>query len=195
MNLITTKTNGVYYGAARELLDLFAEKQGYTFKYQALPIKRLFNDFVRLRKLGFKFPDNPKWQTDLKNSVSIVYSDFVFEDKAAVMVRTENKMMQVNELKRISAILGFTPWPFIDKIEQKKIKLYQNRSFVGLLQQTLVGRVDGAYINATVARYVLKHNLKQSNMLVKAENLPVPSDQFYLSTLKHANVIQKFNSF
>lgn len=187
--------NGVYYGAARELLDLFAKQQGYTFQYKLLPIKRLFNDFIRVQDLDFKFPDNPKWQPELKESVSVIYSDIVFEDKTAIMVRPANRLMQLHELKKLGTILGFTPWPFMDRIKQKQIKLYQNRSFVGLLQQTIVGRVDGAYINSSVARYTMKHTLKKPGVLVAAENLPAPSGQFFLSTLKHTAVIEQFNQF
>ena len=189
------KADGEYYGAARDLLDLFADTQGYTFEYRVLPVKRLFNEFIRSQTLDFKFPDNPKWRPELKTSVSVNYSDLVFIDKSAIMVRSVHKAMQPHELKKLGTILGFTPWPFMDKINQGQIKLAENRSFRGLIKQTLAGRVDGAFINTVVARYKLKHTFNQPDALVIADNLPLAIGEFYLSSIKHPQIIEEFNQF
>jgi len=189
------KANGEYYGAARDLLDLFAETQGYTFEYKVLPVKRLFSDFIRSQTLDFKFPDNPKWRPELKTSISITYSDLVFIDKSAIMVLPTHKAMQPSELKKLGTILGFTPWPFMEKINQGQIRLAENRSFTGLIKQTLTGRVDGAFINTVVARYALKHTFNQPKALVIADNLPLAIGEFYLSSIQHPQIIAEFNQF
>lgn len=56
---------GDYSGFARDLLDLFAERQGCRFVYKPLPVKRLFSSLLN-KSVDFKFPDNPDWQMTMK---------------------------------------------------------------------------------------------------------------------------------
>ncbi len=50
--------DGDYRGFNRELLDLFAQHQGYRFRYQPFPIKRLYLALLN-GQIDLKYPDNP----------------------------------------------------------------------------------------------------------------------------------------
>ena len=63
-----------YTGYAREVLDLFAQKSGYTFTYRPLPWKRVILEYMN-GDLDFIFPDNSYWDTEPKEGKDVYYSD------------------------------------------------------------------------------------------------------------------------
>jgi ABC-type amino acid transport substrate-binding protein len=189
-----THQGGQYKGFARDVLDEFAKQKGYVFEYKILPIKRLYNDFVE-GKVDLKYPDCSDWQKDLKKGVSIHYSNAVVDYIDGVMVVTSNKMLGVDKLHVLGTVLGFTPWVYQDAITAGKIKLHENKSFPGLLQQVILKRIDGAFVNIAVANYQLNDVLKKPGLLVFDPNLPHIRGSYYFSTIKHPEVIDEFNSF
>jgi len=184
-----------YFGFARDLLDMFAKEKGYQFDYKIRPVKRLFHEFVEKKAYDFKYPDNPVWQSDMKKGTNVVYSDSVVKYIDGVVVLTENKSMSLSSFKTLGTVRGFTPYPYLDLISQKKIKLSENNNFISLLKQVMVKRIHGAYSNISVARYNLSENLKKSDAIVFNPNLPHIKDSYYFSTLSHANIISEFNAF
>ena len=54
------KREGKYVGFAREVFDKFGKQYGHTITYKALPVKRLYGEFINGR-VDLKFPDNPYW--------------------------------------------------------------------------------------------------------------------------------------
>ncbi len=186
---------GEYKGIARDILDAFASKNGITFHYKAYPISRLYSTFLG-GELDFKYPDNPVWATDAKTGLEVIYSDPVVEYIDGLMVLPGRKGRFVpDEIKTIGTFRGFTPVGYTDRIQDHKIRLEEVNSMGSLMQMVLRGRVDGAYMNVLVARYQLRHVLKEPGALVHDDALPSIKDHFYLSTLKQKDVISKFNLF
>jgi len=188
--------NGIeYFGFSRDLLDMFAKEKHYKFVYKIRPVKRLFYDFVEKLEVDFKYPDNPYWQSDIKKGKNIAYSDSVVRYIDGVVVLAENKSMDLSSFRTLGTIRGFTPYPYLDLIAQKKIKLSENSNFISLLKQVLAGRITGAYSNISVARYNIKEHLKKSDEIVFNPTLPHIKDSYFLSSITYPTVITEFNSF
>lgn len=181
-------------GYAGEFLDTFAKAQGYTFIYQALPIRRLYKYFIE-QEVDFKFPDNPYWKAEDKKGKNVVYSKSVVDFIDGVMVLPENKGKGIDELKSLSIVMGFTAWDYLDLINEKKIKISENRYFPGVLKQVIIGRVDGAYINPSVARYQLENVMNKPNALTFDASLPHTKGSYMMSTIKYPDVIEKLNIY
>ncbi|MCP4024182.1 MAG: transporter substrate-binding domain-containing protein [Desulfobacteraceae bacterium] len=185
---------GEYFGFARAFLDFFAKEKGIKFEYKPLPIKRLWNDFLK-EKLDFKFPDHQYWNGDAKKGINIIYSEPVVGYIDGVMVKPDKKNITVDQFKKLGTVSGFTAWDFLDLIKAKKVEVSQNSSFIGLLKQALIGRVDGAYINISVAQHQLETKLKTPNALVFASKLPHTKSAYLTSTIKHPEIIEALNQF
>ena len=189
-----TTENSLYRGFARELLDLFAAHAGVQFDYCPLPVKRLYTDFIG-ENVDFKYPDNPRWQVAMKYGKKIYYSDVVVHYISGAVVTPQRKGKGIGKLKILGVVRGFTPLPFMDYIKAGKITVYENRNFPELLRQTINGRVDAAYVNLSVARYHLREDLNQPDALVFDRDLPNFESSFFLSTIKHPQLIDQFNAF
>jgi polar amino acid transport system substrate-binding protein len=190
-----TMKDGKYVGFSREVLDAFAVQHGYTFQYVSLPIKRLYSYFLTEQSLDFKYPDNPKWQTEMKKSREVTYSHPLVKVVEGLMVLPENKGRDLSQLKSVGTVLGFAPWPYLDLINRGQLRILENASFQGLLLQILKRQIDGVYINIIVADNILADVLKTPKGLVFDPNLPHTESNFNLSTVRHEKTIQKFNSF
>jgi len=183
-----------YSGFARELLDTFAQKQNIRFKYKAMPWKRVVNEYVEA-KLDFVFPDNSHWDTDQKKGKKVYYSQPAVQYIDGVMVLPKNKGRGLGKLKTLGTMRGFTAWDYYDQINSGQIELLENSNFIPLLKQVIFKRIDGAYIETSVARYILNEKMKKPNALVFDQDLPHTTDFYYLSTIKHPKIIEKFNVF
>ncbi len=186
--------DGEYKGYARDLLDAFAKSKGYTFTYTALPINRLFKSFVD-GELDFKFPDNPYWSADVRKGKTIVYSESVNAYIDGVLVTPEHKGMDKSQLKTLGLITGFTPWEYLGDVKAGKITLEENDNYQALLKKTALGRVDGAYSNVAVANYQIGQVLNMTGKLEFDPNLPHTKSDYFLSTIKHPQIIQELNAF
>lgn len=185
-----------YSGFARDLLDGFAKEAGIEFEYNPLPINNLFGKFLAPNsKLDFKFPDNETWAQDLKKGSKLIYSNAVVEYTDGVMVTPARHGKGKDHIKKLATFRGFTAWDFLGDIKSRKIEIKENDSMTGLLQQTIKGFVDGAYVNISVARYILRHNLKKESELLFDEGLPHTRSSYKLSTIKHPDIVKKFNEY
>ncbi|MFZ6741983.1 substrate-binding periplasmic protein [Undibacterium sp. JH2W] len=187
--------DGQYIGFARELLDAFAKSKGYKFEYKILPLNRLFLEHLHGSGLDFQYPDNVYWEAQLRTGVKIYYSKPVMPFIDGVVVLPGNKGRGKKHLQVLGTMTGFTPWNYLDAIKNKEVTVFENDSFISLLKQTMLKRVDGAYINIEVARYQLREILHQPDALVFDPDLPHTKDYYYLSSTKHPQVIQEFNEF
>lgn len=190
----STYKNGEYSGFARELLDLFASKNGYKFVYKPLSINRLYSEFLE-GNVDFKYPDNEYWSKDLKEGKNVVYSSPAVNYVDGVMVLEKNKDITVENLKKMGIVMGFTPFAYMDKINAGQIEKIENPNYDGLMQQVLEGRVDGAYSNIAITKYYFEKNSNQKEKLVFASNLPYTKSTRKFSSIKHPEVIVKFDAF
>ncbi|MDR3515459.1 MAG: transporter substrate-binding domain-containing protein [Azospirillaceae bacterium] len=186
--------DGEYSGFARVLLDDFAHENHYVFTYSAYPVARLFNEFMD-GTVDLKYPDNALWSSELTKGHNVVYSDPVVNYTDGVSILPDHKGRPVSELKQLGIVRGFTAWEYADQIKNGTIKLQENNSFVGLLEVTQLGRVDGAYGNVAVVNYTLKNNLKKPDALIYNPSLPHTTDAYHLSSIKHPKVIAEFNAW
>ncbi len=184
---------GQYTGFARELFDAFAADQSYALTFEALPVKRLSHTFFVQKSLDCKYPDNPNWVRGLRMGVDVHYSDPVVEYIDGVMVLPENKGKK-HELQTLGTVLGFTPWDFLSDIEKGDVQLSENTSLQSLLHMTAKGRLDGSYVNVSVAKERLRE-MGLVNALVFDDSLPHTRDSYYLSSIDHPAVIEDFNSW
>ncbi|MBU2511038.1 hypothetical protein KJ966_06860 [bacterium] len=180
-------------GVAKRILDLFAQSKNYHFKYRPLPVKRLFSEFVSL-ELDFKYPDHPLWQKEIKKNVKVIYSKPVVNIVAGTMVLPENVGRGIDSFKTLGTVLGFTPFHWADLIESKKIIIHEDTDVGRLLLQALMGRIDGADVELSVANYHLRLLDKQGALLMDP-NLPHLIASFHLSTVTHPDIIKELNLF
>jgi len=186
--------NGRYSGFNRELLDLFAASEGYEFNYLALPVKRLFFEFVNGTG-DLKYPDNPQWQQAIKKGTAIVYSEPVVEYIDGIMVKPGNKGKPVDDVKKIGIVAGWTPWPYLGRKNDGSVEFLENSSYDGLLKQTMFGRNDGAYSNIAASQYFLKNVLLKPEALVFDDTLPHVRSSRRLSSINHPELVEQFNAF
>lgn len=186
---------GQYTGYFRDLLDAFGKKHGYQFQYTALPIKRLFADFLTKDSLDFKFPDNPVWQAPMKEGIAVSYSKPAFESTEGGMVLPENKGKTLAAVKTLGTIRGFTPWPYQDAIAAKTITLEESDDIGSLVQKALVKRLDAVFLCEAIANYYVAEVLKKPGALVIDPDLPSNPVAFLLSSRKHPQVVEQFSQF
>lgn len=111
------------------------------------------------------------------------------------MVRPNKLGDGLERLHLLGTVTGFTPWEYLDYVNNKKIELRENPSLDGVLQQALLGRVDGVYMNIDVAKFYLKQNLQKEGSLMFDDELPFGQSDYHLATIKHPEIIEKFNDF
>jgi polar amino acid transport system substrate-binding protein len=186
--------NGVYKGYARELLDAWARDRNYRIEYRALPVPRLYASFFG-GQVDFKFPDNPNWKKDERVGKAITYSDPVVAFVDGTSVRPGKKTANLEEIKILGTLGGFTPWAWLDRIQAGEATLSENFNIEALIRQGMAGRVDGVYANVAVINYQLDHVLKQPGALVFNPKLPYSRDNYQLSSIKHPEIVRDFNEW
>jgi len=184
--------NNQYHGYARELFDQFGKDNSYRIHYKILPVARLFHDFIT-HQVDFKFPDNPNWKQTEKQKFNIQYSSAIAEFTDGILVTKKAAMQKDKKFSRIGTMRGFTPWILQEQIEQKKMRIIENNTLSGLLQQVSLGRIDGCFINIDVARYHIKNKHQPPDYLELNKNLPYDTGNYFLSTIKHKKGLNEFN--
>jgi len=184
-----------YQGVYKEILDLFAAKNGYSFTYSAMPVDRLYEALLVHKTVDFKYPDHPLWKAPLKQPYKVVYSEPMVNFTDGLMVLPENKGKGLDGLSMLGIPRGFTPVGYEQFIANGTIKLHDNPSFGALLRMAVKGRLDGIYINVHVARHHLKTRLFLPGGLVFDDSLPYVSDSYRFATVKHPKVMKEFDKF
>lgn len=187
--------NGQYTGFGREVLDAFFTTMGYEYHYKALPVRRLFESLIVTQNVDFKYPDNPLWSTDLKQGAPVVYSDPVVASTDGVSLLPQNKGRGIDSINMLATVRGFSAPQWAPYIEAGKVRLSENPSLTRLLEQTLIGRVDGAYANVDVVNYLLEYELYQPSALEFDDSLPHSKTHYYLSSIKYPEIIAEFNQW
>ncbi|MGG2398837.1 substrate-binding periplasmic protein [Pseudomonas sp. SH1-B] len=186
--------NGEYRGYARDLLDAFAAKYGYRFVYAPLPVRRLLGDFLADR-VDLKFPDHPQWNADQKAGHDIHYSHPAAPYVDAVLVKPEYLGQGTARIQLLGTQNGFTPWPYLPEIRAGRFKLIQANQIESLLLMAINDRVDAVYLNPRVVAHQLHQMGQPEQALVLDPQLPHVEDHYYLSSIRHPQVIEAFNRF
>jgi len=185
---------GKYQGAAREILDLFAEKNGHTIEYKAMPLARLFSAFVE-GEVDLKFPDNAYWGGDAKKGIDVVYSQPVLPFTDGVFVLPSNTNKGKESLKTLGAIIGFTPFDYLGQIESGAMSVKNTPKLTNLIQMLKAGRIDGLYYNRKVSEYYSNKAGFGKNDLVFDDTLPHTNSNFHLSGIKRPEIVKQFDDF
>jgi len=182
-----------YQGLAPELLDAFAKSRGYIFNYKPLPVFRLHHTFLA-GKLDFKFPDNPHWQQKLKQGKKVNYSNPILRSIDGVMLIPEKKGKGLAPFKTLGTIRGFTPWAWLEIIQTGQVKTIKTSGYYSLINMALSQRIDGIYANIMVGNYQLRQ-INKNGTLIFDTSLPYSDEYYYLSSIKHPQVLKEFNQF
>ncbi|QJB55823.1 transporter substrate-binding domain-containing protein [Pseudodesulfovibrio sp. zrk46] len=183
-----------YSGFARELLDAFAKRHDYQFQYTALPVRRLYQEFIETRQLDFKFPDNPHWRVDIKKRTNLRYSSPVCDFVDGILVNKKDLGKGITHLKTLGIIFGFDPSRHLEGLDENQVKLAPNTNIQSMARMTLSERINGFYANIAVANAQLKEINAQDDILFD-KSLPYRKGSYHLSTIKHPEVLKQFNDF
>ncbi|MBB4286136.1 transporter substrate-binding domain-containing protein [Roseospira goensis] len=187
--------DGAYAGYARDLFDAFAADAGYTVEYRALPVARLYASLAA-GAVDLKFPDNPRWRPDFREGRTIHYSAPVLAYLDATLVWAERAdAVTPDDIRRLGTVTGFTPWPWLDRIESGAVTVTENSSFESLVLQALAGRVDGAYANIAGVNRVLTEVLDRPGVLAFAPALPHDRGSYRASTIDHPEIIAALDAW
>lgn len=187
------KVQDEYEGYARKIFDLFAEKSGHEIKYAFYPVIRL-GGALQDGSIDFKFPANPNWAKDSKVGLDITYSDSVCDYIDGVLVR-EDKLGQ--DHKTIGIMRGFTPWGLKPEVRNGGVNILEHSVFEGMLKKVLTGRIDGAYSNIFVGAHLQRTDSRLSSMgnLAFDPSVGFEEGSYFLSTIKHKDILKEFNEF
>lgn len=191
---ISKGEGGAYSGYARELLDAFAAKYGHTFTYKPLPVSRLFDEFAVQKSVDFKFPDNAYWAADAKKGITITYSKGLVLVTEGLLVLPANKG-KLTSVTKIATLRGFTPFPYLDQINSKKIAVTEVNAADAAISMGEAGRVDGVYLGVLAANHIMAVAMKKPGALVFDDKLPKSANDFSLSTISRPEVIKQMDEF
>lgn len=186
--------DGEYGGYARELLDAFATEYGYQFVYTPLPVRRLLSDFLAGR-VDLKFPDHPQWNADQKAGHAVRYSRPAAPYIDGVLVKPQYLGQGKQRIALLGTQNGFTPWPYLAEIQAGHIKLIQANQIESLLMMAASDRVDAVYLNPRVVTHQLRQMRLAPDALVFDPQLAHVEDHYYLSSIRHPELIEAFDRF
>jgi ABC-type amino acid transport substrate-binding protein len=182
-----------YRGYARELLDLFAARENLRLTYVALPVRRLLHAY-RAGQVDLVFPDNPRWETKDKPA-GIRYSQPVLQFQDAMLVLPKRLGQPRASFRKLGFVRGFTPWKFQDDIAAGRVSIHESPNPEGLIRMTLAGYIDAANMARQVARFHLKRLGRPDSLMVEPILLPLRDSYYHLSSIRHPELIQRFDAF
>lgn len=186
--------DGQFKGAAREILDAFANAGGHRLTFQALPVKRLYAE-LNHGGIDLKFPDSPDWQPALRQGRAIAFSKPVINYIDGTIVRREALSEGPEAVRSLGTIAGFTPFAWGERLRAGTVELKENSSFEPLLRQVQTKRIDGAYGNVAVALNTADSIPGLAGTLVFAPRLPHVADSYRLSSVKAPELIAEFDEW
>ncbi|MCW8877092.1 MAG: transporter substrate-binding domain-containing protein [Kangiellaceae bacterium] len=193
---------GSYQGFARELFDAFAQSQSIELTYQPMSVPELFASLLD-ESIDLKFPDNQYWKSNLKQGHKIHYSVEIISYVDGALVLFENKEKGMNFLKKLGTIKGFTPFPYLKLVEEKKIEVIEYNELDHLITALFKKKVDAGYFNILMAEHFL-FNVSMENLMkvntsrpniVFDPSLPYSQSHYKLSSKNHPELIDAFNEF
>ncbi|MCP1622172.1 substrate-binding periplasmic protein [Pseudomonas nitroreducens] len=190
----STDAQGNYQGFAREVLDLFASTGGNTLEYRPLPVDALLPALLS-GQVDFKYPDNPNWAPEQKAGKTLRYSQPVTQYVDGVLVAPERLGQGVGALKTLALVDGWTPRGYEQPVQAGHIALAPSADLKQMIHTALKKQADGVYFNVVVATFYLDNIRAKPGALVFDPSLPHTRSAFHLSTLKHGELIERFDRF
>lgn len=189
-----TDAQGRYQGFARDLLDLFAASSGITLEYRPLPVDALLPALLN-DEVDLKYPDNSNWAPEQKAAKSLRYSQPVTQYVDGVLVAPDRLEQGVGALKRLALVEGWTPRGYEQQVQSGQVSITPSADLRQMIHTALKKQADGAYFNVVVATYYLDNIRARPGALVFDPSLPHTRSTFHLSTVKHGELIDRFDRF
>lgn len=185
---------GQYQGFARELFDLFAQTNGVELSYKVLPVEQLLPALLS-GQVDFKYPDSETWAQEQKAGKTLSYSQGVVDYVDGVLVAPQRQGQPIDQLKRLAMVGGWTPRGYQQHIDAGQIRPSYSDDLRQMIRQALKQDTDGAYFNVVVASHYLDNIRARPGALVFDPKLPHTRGSFHLSTLRHPELLQRFDRF
>lgn len=185
---------GQYQGFARELFDLFAAQSGVQLSYKPLSVERLLPALLQ-GEVDFKYPDSGNWSLSQKAGENLNYSQAVVSYVDGVLVAPQYQGQPIERLKRLTIVNGWTPRGYQERIDAQEIRLTHSDDLRQMIHQAQKKQTDGVYFNVVVATHYLDNIRARPGALVFDPKLPHTQGSFHLSSLKHPELIQRFDRF
>lgn len=179
-------------GFANELLEKFAHQHGYHFRFQPLPVKRLYHELDNI--VDFIYPDNPAWHSFQGTLATRLYSEPLIYNLGTTLVKPGQQQIGLSHIRTLAIVRGFTPVQWLNLQQKHKFKIVEVATPQSAVSLVLRGQLDAADVEYNVA-YHLLNQLQQPDGLVVASKLPFSQVGFHLSTTRHASVLKQFNRF
>lgn len=194
MPYFSVDAQGRYSGYARELLDRFASSAGISFVYRPLPPAGLLGELLN-GGIDFKYPDHPAWGAEARAGQPLAYSLATADFIDGVLVAPLRQGKGIEQLKRLAVVAGWSPQPYAAAIDGGRMARLDSRDLSAMIHSTMKKQADGAYYNVEVALYALNHSSKLTNALQFDADLPYSRGTYHLSTLRHAQLLKRFDQF
>ena len=174
------------------LLD-FAKANNINLEYKKLKKRDRMKGFLN-HEVDFRFPDNPYWSAATKRNQEVIYSNPIYYYIEGLFIRSEDveKLNDLNKIKNIGIIGDIVPWFLHHNVEIQKTKLTQLLKNKLLIKALVSGEIDAAYSDFYWGNFTIKE-LELEDKIVFAKNLPNINDYYHLSTIKHPEIVEKFN--
>jgi len=185
---------GQYQGFARELFDAFATHSGVQLSYKPLPVARLLPALLA-GEVDLKYPDSAHWAQAQKDGKDLHYSQAVVDYVDGVLVAPQRKGQAVERLGRLAMVQGWTPRGYEQAIDSGQIQLTYSDDLRQMIRQALKQDTDGAYFNVVVATHYLDNIRARPGALVFDPKLPHTRGSFHLSSVRHPQLIARFDRF
>jgi ABC-type amino acid transport substrate-binding protein len=185
---------GQYRGFARELFDQFAAYSGVQLSYKPLPANRLLTALLQ-GEVDFKYPDSGNWAQAYKAGKDLHYSQAVVAYVDGVLVAPKRQGQPLDQLRRLGMVSGWTPRGYQAHIDAGQIHPSYSDDLRKMIRQTLKQDSDGAYFNVVVATHYLDNIRARPGALVFDPKLPHTRGSFQLSTLRHPELLRRFDRF
>ncbi|SFD04777.1 hypothetical protein [Pseudoalteromonas denitrificans] len=177
----------------KELLETFFNKNKIKYEFVPLPLKR-FHQWYLKDHIDLKYPDNAIWRQDESIKQSIKYSIAVVSSLAGGITQDKHSDYTVKDIQRLGTISGFSSTLWLKKIKNKQLLLIEDTTVLSVIKMVLHNIVDVTNLDYSVINFHL-NQLKQNKKLIMNKNLPYQKIVFHLSTIKHPEIISKFNVF
>ena len=180
-----------FQGIFHSFLNSFASESGIEFKYKTMHKKEMMQAFLN-GEIDFKFPDNPLWSSAIKRSKKVIYSKPIHYYVEGMFTKKDKNFNNLEKIKSLGIVGEVVPWSLYHYLEARKMTITKSISCKLLIKELIDGDIDAAYCNYHVGNYYIdKFGLNKQ--VEFAINLPNTDDYYYLSTITHQKILDKFN--
>lgn len=181
-------------GVFPDVFDIFCKTNNYDYEYEVLPLQRAnYSYYFQNTKNDLRYPDHPYWNSDFKDNLEIIYSEFSLPCKEGVIVLEEN-YDKYSKLDTIATFRGFTISPYIKEIKSGEIELYEVNSIESLLTMLIHKRLKFIYMNYDIAKYYVNKFYPDAKIKMD-ENFKTDATFYYLSTINNPKLLKEFDLF